>query len=75
MQQAPAININVLLETVNACIQALAEQPFKVSAQHIQLLQKRAQDAINAYEEAQRAAAEAAKQPETPPQPPAGDAQ
>lgn len=69
MQQTPTITVNVPLETINAAIQALAEQPFKTSAQHIQLLQTRAQDAINAFEEAQRAAAEAAKQQ------PAGDQQ
>ena len=56
MQQQ--IHVNIPLETINACIQALAEQPFKVSAQHIQLLQTRAQEAINAFEAAQRAAAE-----------------
>lgn len=68
--QVPPININVPLDTINACIQALAEQPFKVSAQHIQLLQTRAQDAINAFEAAQRAA-----QAQQPAQPPAGDEQ
>jgi len=56
MQQQ--IQVNVPLDTVNACIQALAEQPYKVSAQHIQFLQMRAQEAINAFEAAQRIAAE-----------------
>lgn len=48
------ISVNIPLETVNAAIQALADQPYKASAEHIRLLQQRAQEAINAFEEAQR---------------------
>lgn len=53
------IHVNIPLDTVNAAINALVEQPFKISAPHVQVLQQRAQEAINAYQLAQKMAAEA----------------
>lgn len=51
------ITVNVPLETVNACLQALAKMPYEFSASHIALLQERGQLAVNAAN-----AANAAKQ-------------
>ena len=47
------ITVNVPLETVNLAIQGLATLRENTT-QHINLLQQRAQEAINAFEEAQR---------------------
>lgn len=58
------LNINIPLDTVNAAIQALFKMPYEFAAPHIQLLQARAQEAVQAYEAAQQAAAEAKSEPQ-----------
>ena len=52
------VTVNVPLETVNLAIQGLATLRENTT-QHINLLQQRAQEAINAFEEAQRRMQEA----------------